>query len=112
MFSLEMSSNYGFELRGHGGTNDKNPCSSRAVPGVEEKVSSEQLEQDACQAPHVRARVVPDASDHLHNAAAGPLGSRLRSARRQHLNVSTTRQGMPRLIGPLPLPLTTNGLGY
>ncbi len=35
------------------------------IPGVEEKVSREQLEQDARQAPHVRARVVPHTRDDL-----------------------------------------------
>ena len=35
------------------------------LPWVEKKVSGEQLEQDARQAPHVRACVVPNTSDDL-----------------------------------------------
>lgn len=41
------------------------------APGVEKKVSSEQLEQDTRQAPHVRARIVPHASDHLSGMQVG-----------------------------------------
>lgn len=41
------------------------PSEQRVVPRVEEKVSCEQLEQDARQAPHVRAGVIPHASDDL-----------------------------------------------